>query len=103
MGTEASEIYSMGMVLIQFLTRRCPALMHPDGTAWYIVNDIQPEQPGAKERVLKMVDAQARWPNTVATTIANLSLLCIHSDVDQRPSFMDLAAVLQDLMEGAPD
>jgi len=101
--TEASEVYSMGMVLIQLLSRRHPALMAPDGSCWFLLSEICPEQSGAKDRILHMLDPQAGWPRTVATTIASLALLCIHTDVDQRPSFMDLAAVLQDLAEGSSD
>jgi serine/threonine protein kinase len=97
--TEASEVYSMGMVLIQLLTCRPPALVDARGSVWFLINEICPEHAGAKNRILHIVDAQARWPKTVSTTIASLALLCIHADVDQRPSFMDLAAVLQDLLD----
>eukprot|EP00440_Ansanella_granifera_P062691 gb/GFBE01067977.1/.p1 GENE.gb/GFBE01067977.1/~~gb/GFBE01067977.1/.p1 ORF type:complete len:472 (+),score=70.37 gb/GFBE01067977.1/:1-1416(+) len=100
--TEGSEVYSFGMVMIELLTGRMPALVGPTGSLVWLVEEIKPYHQGAKDRLLKMLDPYAVWPRTTATTLANLALLCISQDTDQRPSFLDLANLLQELAAHRP-
>eukprot|EP00930_Biecheleria_cincta_P049998 TRINITY_DN3518_c1_g1_i1.p1 TRINITY_DN3518_c1_g1~~TRINITY_DN3518_c1_g1_i1.p1 ORF type:complete len:503 (+),score=98.11 TRINITY_DN3518_c1_g1_i1:146-1654(+) len=99
--TEASEVYSMGMVLLEILTGRPPAIIKPDGSYRWLAHELLPYSDGAKQRILGALDPRAGWPRTTATTLINLTLLCIHEDSDQRPSFLDLAALLKELADHA--
>mmetsp|Transcript_93752 Transcript_93752/g.201269 ORF Transcript_93752/g.201269 Transcript_93752/m.201269 type:complete len:443 (-) Transcript_93752:153-1481(-) len=100
--TEASEVYSMGMFLLELLTGRLPAAQSPQGFV-FLVSELRPHEDGAKGRVLKRLDARAAWPLPTAASLATLALLCIHEDATRRPSFLDLAAILHDLAATASE
>merc|ERR1719356_736772 len=56
--TEKSEVYSLGMVLLEVLTGRPPALQHPNGSIEFQFDHIN----GELKRLLPMVDRRGRWP-----------------------------------------
>eukprot|EP00929_Paragymnodinium_shiwhaense_P039649 TRINITY_DN20810_c0_g2_i1.p1 TRINITY_DN20810_c0_g2~~TRINITY_DN20810_c0_g2_i1.p1 ORF type:complete len:578 (-),score=87.39 TRINITY_DN20810_c0_g2_i1:15-1748(-) len=97
--TEANEVYSMGMVLIELLTASPPAILSPDGRGCVYLNDeLRLQEANAKHRVLGRLDSRAGWPSCIAASLTTLALLCIHEDADRRPSFLDLASILQDIL-----
>eukprot|EP00930_Biecheleria_cincta_P035505 TRINITY_DN24419_c0_g1_i2.p1 TRINITY_DN24419_c0_g1~~TRINITY_DN24419_c0_g1_i2.p1 ORF type:complete len:732 (-),score=149.73 TRINITY_DN24419_c0_g1_i2:37-2232(-) len=96
--TEANEVYSMGMVLLELLTGQLPATPTPDGKGWsFLVHELRAFEEDAKDRVLERLDPRADWPVAVATSLANFALLCVHPEAVFRPSFMDIAMMIQDL------
>eukprot|EP00747_Dinoflagellata_sp_TGD_P034235 gnl/TRDRNA2_/TRDRNA2_137141_c1_seq1.p1 gnl/TRDRNA2_/TRDRNA2_137141_c1~~gnl/TRDRNA2_/TRDRNA2_137141_c1_seq1.p1 ORF type:complete len:491 (-),score=62.06 gnl/TRDRNA2_/TRDRNA2_137141_c1_seq1:110-1468(-) len=96
--TEANEVYSMGMVLFELLTGQPPALVSADGRDWkYFCEELKLNEDGAKKRVLQHLDTRAAWPMHTAATLTTLALQCVHEDTDRRPSFLDLASILQDV------
>jgi len=96
--TEANEVYSMGMVLLELLTGQLPATPTPDGKGWsFLVHELRAFEEDAKDRVLERLDQRAEWPVAVATSLANFALLCVHPEAVFRPSFMDITMMIQDL------
>jgi len=97
--TEANEVFSFGMVMIELLTCRAPAVYASDRRSLlYLRDELRLDQDGAKDRIKHWLDGRARWPPGIAAALTSLALLCIHDDVDRRPSFLDLTKILQDLI-----
>eukprot|EP00929_Paragymnodinium_shiwhaense_P115032 TRINITY_DN83627_c0_g1_i1.p1 TRINITY_DN83627_c0_g1~~TRINITY_DN83627_c0_g1_i1.p1 ORF type:complete len:746 (-),score=158.28 TRINITY_DN83627_c0_g1_i1:95-2332(-) len=89
--TERSEIYSFGMVVMELLTGRPPALQHVDGRIELQFSHIC----GDVSRVLPMVDRRIAWPASIVDFLARLSLRC-SDDVEQhRPTFAEVVAKLR--------
>lgn len=100
--TEAAEVYSMGMVLVELLTGVPPAAMTPDGkTCIFPCKELLLHEDGAKSRILRRLDARAQWPLLAAAGLATLAVLCVHKDSSRRPSFIEVTALLQDLSKDA--
>lgn len=96
--TEASEVYSLGMVLLEVLTGRPPAVPSVDGTCFvYLRDQLRLSQDQAKERVLGCLDHRVTWPRIIPAALTTLGLLCIHEEVERRPSFIELVNLLQDV------
>lgn len=98
--TEASEIYSFGMVVLELLTGCPPAVLAPDGKmCTFLSDELRPWDDDAKFRVLRRLDKRGHWPLATSGGLATLALLCIHEDVNRRPSFLEVATMLQDLLD----
>jgi serine/threonine protein kinase len=102
--TEASEVYSMGMVLLELLTARVPAELSADGTQWqFLLAEVRPELDNAVERVMGMLDARIQWPHRIAADLANLALLCIHPDASRRPCFLEIVNIVNGFIPEGTD
>ena len=93
--TERSEVYSFGMVVLETLTGRPPAVQNPvNGQVQYVYGhvgrDIAP--------IMAMVQWRAGWPPELAQRMARLALACIDRTESNRPVFVDLVARLRDLV-----
>jgi len=96
--TEGSEVYSMGMVLIELLTAQAPARLNADGTGYHMLLDKVAAGPAdAKACILELLDPRARWPTKTAIGVTVFALLCINQDVVKRPCFLEMATVLESL------
>eukprot|EP00445_Apocalathium_hangoei_P034754 CAMPEP_0203949150 /NCGR_PEP_ID=MMETSP0359-20131031/83627_1 /ASSEMBLY_ACC=CAM_ASM_000338 /TAXON_ID=268821 /ORGANISM="Scrippsiella Hangoei, Strain SHTV-5" /LENGTH=443 /DNA_ID=CAMNT_0050880969 /DNA_START=149 /DNA_END=1477 /DNA_ORIENTATION=+ len=97
--TEASEVYSAGMVLLELLTGRLPAQHVAESRdEWiFLLDDIRPDSGDAADRVLKMLDSRTQWPLPTAASMTDFALSCIHSEAWRRPSFMNMVMLLQSM------
>jgi len=91
--SEKTEVYSLGMVLLELLAGKPPALLHPNGHLEYTFRHIAGE-PG---RAVAMQDPHAGWPGDVAMVLATLAVKCINPVEHSRPSTRDVVTELRTL------
>ena len=93
--TEKSEVYSFGMVLLEVLTGRPPAVQHPvTGQIQYVYSHLAGDIRG----VLAMLQTRAGWPPDLAQRMARLAVACIDKAESNRPVFVHVVARLRDLV-----
>mmetsp|Transcript_25428 Transcript_25428/g.58557 ORF Transcript_25428/g.58557 Transcript_25428/m.58557 type:complete len:602 (-) Transcript_25428:78-1883(-) len=93
--TERSEIYSFGMVLLEVLTGRPPALQHPNGSVVMQFDHVR----GDMRQVMAMLDPRAKWPSGVVDQVGDLALRCIHESDHYRPIFVDVVTRLRKILQ----
>lgn len=98
--SEASEVYSLGMVFLEVLCCRPPAIVNDEGRIVYLIDDLHLRKTGAKHRVLSYLDRYAQWPAHLAAGLVTLTLLCVHQELDRRPCFLEVVSILHGLAEG---
>lgn len=89
--TEKSEVYSLGMVLLEVLTGRPPALQHPNGRVEYQFEHLA----GEVRRLQPMVDKRGQWPAQMVDRVGQLALVCTCETEGMRPSFVDIVTKLR--------
>lgn len=89
--TEGSEVYSFGMVMLETLTGRPPALQHPSGRIEYQFGHLR----GEMSRVLPMVDHRGAWPDQIRDALGVLSLRCISEQEQDRPTFVEIVTTIR--------
>ena len=95
--TEASDVYSMGMVLLELLTAVHPARPTLDGGFEFMLAGVRPQDAGAAGRVLDLLDGRAAWPAETAAGAAEFALRCVHMDATRRPRFLEMVSTLEKL------
>eukprot|EP00929_Paragymnodinium_shiwhaense_P099571 TRINITY_DN61295_c0_g1_i3.p1 TRINITY_DN61295_c0_g1~~TRINITY_DN61295_c0_g1_i3.p1 ORF type:complete len:734 (+),score=168.45 TRINITY_DN61295_c0_g1_i3:162-2363(+) len=100
--TEATEVYSMGMVLFEMLSARAPAMLRADGRSFsFLLEKIMPDKAGARDRLMMMLDPRADWPLHTAAGLSTFALLCVHAEPLRRPTFREMASIVKELLEAA--
>lgn len=89
--TEQSEVYSFGMVMLELMTGRPPALQHPSGRIQFQFEHLRSNL----RNLMPMVDARAKWPPLMVEKFGTLALQCIHDQDKTRPTFRDVLSNLR--------
>ncbi|KAF4758636.1 hypothetical protein FOZ63_010513, partial [Perkinsus olseni] len=96
--TEASEVYSFGMVILELLLNAPPACPGAKpGEILYLVNHLN----GDLMRCLSMVDPRAGYPPAVAKQLAELALNCASMNEQSRPTFVQVVKSLRSMLVAA--
>jgi len=93
--TERTEVYSYGMVLLEMLTRRPPAVQLPTGRIQYQFHHLK----GELSRLLPLVDTRAHWPAELVEELASLAFACVHDEEALRPAFSKIVMSLRSLLQ----
>lgn len=89
--TEKSEVYSLGMVLLEVITGRPPALQHPNGRIEYQFGHIG----GDLKRLQAMVDQRGQWAPAMVDRVGGLALKCTCENEAYRPNFVQIVTQLR--------
>eukprot|EP00922_Rhytidocystis_sp_ex-Travisia-forbesii_P053938 GHVS01080057.1.p1 GENE.GHVS01080057.1~~GHVS01080057.1.p1 ORF type:complete len:915 (+),score=193.56 GHVS01080057.1:201-2945(+) len=92
-----TEMYSFGMVLVELLTGRPPAVQNDDGSISYIISYIGNTTTG----LVKLVDKSADFPPWVQEQLAALIFKCITEDDSDRPDSRTMVQQLRRLNNSA--
>lgn len=100
--TEGSEVYSFGIVLLELLLNRPPALQagSPPVLTYPLLDVVRPDMPGGGvQRVMECLDVTARWPPVVAEALAGLAIRCTANEDVARPRFNEVCRDLRSIEE----
>jgi len=97
--TERSEVYSFGMVLLEILTARPPALMHISGRVEYQFDHLE----GHIGRLHPMVDRHASWPSELVDSCGRFGFRCISGQEIARPTFVEIVGALRGWLREHPE
>jgi serine/threonine protein kinase len=92
--TERREVYSFGMVMLELLTGKPPAMVNPNTQA---VEYIYESVKGSVEGVMRMRQLSAAWPVDISKFWAQLALACIQDSEAHRPAFVEIVGKLRKL------
>jgi len=92
---EKSEVYSLGVVLLEVLVNLPPAAFRDGELIYPLMDGIGIGKPGALERCLDILDCSAAWPVEVSIGLARLALECV---ADVRPGFVQVCRSLRQLL-----
>ena len=92
--TERREVYAFGMVMLELLTAKPPAMQNPETQ---LVHFTYEAVKGNVDAVVQMVQPSAAWPPDIAKFWAQLALACIQSSEQHRPAFVDIVGKLRKL------
>ena len=95
--SEATEVYSFGICMLEFLSNQPPAIADPlcPNKVRFLVDTIQ----GSLPKLISLVDRTAGWPDAIVLNISELILQCISRDLTSRPSFCTVVKNLRYLNE----
>eukprot|EP00438_Fugacium_kawagutii_P009422 Skav202033 [mRNA] locus=scaffold1138:246428:247069:- [translate_table: standard] len=102
--TEESEIYSLGVVMLELLVNRPPALASQHGDMVFpLLEAVQPYVEGAHGRLMQSLDCGAFWPQQVAEEFGDLALACLDPKPKRRPTFASVVKSIQHLSSMHPN
>jgi serine/threonine protein kinase len=97
MVTEGSEIYSFGIVILEFLTGQPPAMNHHHfpGQTVHLVESLGCNM----NALLSILDKRANWPEDLAVELGHIFFECCDRNVQKRPKFISVVKRLKGLSD----
>ena len=95
--SEASEIYSFGICILEFLTGQPPTMNNHlfPGQVVHLVEKIN----GNLSSLVSLADKRVGWPEPLAQSLGRIVFDCCHKPVAQRVGFLDVVKQLRSLHE----
>ena len=95
--SEATEVYSFGICILEFLTNQPPAVSNPmlPGQIVYLVETLQ----GRIANLLHILDKKAGWPERVATALGELVFSCANQQLANRPRFVTVVKRINEIFK----
>jgi serine/threonine protein kinase len=99
--SEATEVFSFGICILEFLTNQPPAVQsnHVTNQVVYLVDSLQENM----QHLLRILDPRAGWPEQVAFQLGNLVFYCTQRQIDQRPSFVTIVKRIKHICDSSVD
>eukprot|EP01056_Protomagalhaensia_sp_Gyna25_P004927 Protomagalhaensia_sp_Gyna_25__4926@NODE_529_length_3205_cov_58_940303_g413_i0_p1_GENE_NODE_529_length_3205_cov_58_940303_g413_i0NODE_529_length_3205_cov_58_940303_g413_i0_p1_ORF_typecomplete_len685_score126_41Pkinase_Tyr/PF07714_17/6_8e60Pkinase/PF00069_25/2_5e03Pkinase/PF00069_25/8_6e53Kinaselike/PF14531_6/1_6e08Pkinase_fungal/PF17667_1/3_2e06Kdo/PF06293_14/0_025Seadorna_VP7/PF07387_11/0_034WaaY/PF06176_11/4_1_NODE_529_length_3205_cov_58_940303_g413_i07112765 len=91
--SEETEMYSLGMVLMELLTSQSPAV-YTSGKRdlRFFIDSVDKSDPHS---IMDYVDYECGWPEDIAHEWAQFACRCIHDDSRRRPKSRDVVQFLR--------
>jgi len=99
--SEASEVYSMGMVLLEMLTGRPPCESTPSGDIHYTFDFVVSAHSGRLDLMQAMADRRGHWPPSLVDRVSGLAFACVVEGGRRRPAFVRIVTDLRKLQSRA--
>eukprot|EP01066_Platyproteum_vivax_P000912 Platyproteum_vivax@DN11021_c0_g1_i1.p1 len=96
--TEKTEVYAFGMVMLELLTSKPPAMVvatHPTMQLDYLIHHIDIRNVNT---VMPLVDRRAQWPDGVPRKVGDLALRCICTEERSRPTSVEVVKELRSIV-----
>jgi len=95
--TEQTEVYALGLFLLELLLNLPPVCLGEGGEFIYpVFQEVMPQAPGALERALAALDPLAGWPPALVQELTDLALACVASKAVARPCAAEAVARLRE-------
>lgn len=98
---EATEVFSFGISILEFLTNQPPAVTTNRATnqVVYLIDSLQCNM----QNLLRLLDPRAGWPEPIACQLGELVFHCTNRQLDNRPSFIAVVKRLREINDSIQD
>ncbi|KAL0304118.1 UNVERIFIED_CONTAM: putative inactive receptor kinase [Sesamum radiatum] len=96
--SQASDVYSFGILILELLTRKCPAYVPGGPKAVDLVKLVTSVK--SKERAVKVFDAELLMHPTIreqAVIMLQIGLTCVAKSIKKRPEMSGVVRMLEDI------
>eukprot|EP00927_Polykrikos_kofoidii_P037406 TRINITY_DN31554_c0_g1_i1.p1 TRINITY_DN31554_c0_g1~~TRINITY_DN31554_c0_g1_i1.p1 ORF type:complete len:819 (-),score=100.99 TRINITY_DN31554_c0_g1_i1:99-2393(-) len=100
--TEASEVFSVGVVLGELITALSPVHRPRSGRLDLLLDKVKPEISFAADRMMSVIDPRAEWHMETVCELTVISSRCLQMEPKHRPSLADVSKQLENLKASHP-
>jgi len=93
--TEANEVYSFGICMLEMLTNISPSRIWNGKLSFPLNEVLDLTLPGVEERTMMNIDERAQFPSVVSKKTVQLAVKAVTLPTHERPLFQQLSADLK--------